>query len=62
MIPQHRTTQRSDASIRFLYLFYILLQKQSKKPKTFLFVVQFQRRKPRSKLQYKSRRGLKGPR
>ena len=44
MIPQHRTTQRSDASkflpsIRFLHFFYILLQKQSKKPKIFLFVV-----------------------
>ena len=55
MIPQHRTTQRSDAStflpsIRFLHILYILLQKQSKKPKIFLFVVQIERRKPHSKL------------
>ena len=34
----------------------------AKKPEKFLIVAQFQRRKPHSKLRYKGRRGLKGPR
>ena len=38
------------------------LPKDCKKPRIFLFVVQFQRRKSHSILQYKGRRGLKGPR
>ena len=53
--PQLRTTQHSDAStflppIPFLPIFYTFLQKQFKRPKLTLFVVQFQRRKPDSKL------------
>ena len=53
--PQHRMTQHSDTStflprIRFLHIFYIPLQNQTKKPKIFLFDVQIQRRKPHKKL------------
>ena len=44
----------------FFFFFLQFFTKRLQKPKTF--VVQFQGRKPHSKLQYKGRRGLKGPR
>ena len=37
-----------------IYISYNFLQKITKKPKVFFFVVQFQRRKPHSKLLYKT--------
>ena len=57
MIPQHRTTQRSDASMfchHFVFfIFSTFLQKQPKKLKIVLFVVQFQGKRPYRKLPYK---------
>ena len=58
-IPQHRTTQRSDAStfchhFAFFILSTFFYKNNSKSQKYFLFVVQFQRRKPYGKLPYKT--------
>ena len=55
-------TPRCLATISFSSSFLHYFTKQSKKPKIFSFVVQFQRRKPNSILQYKGCRGLKDPR